>query len=116
MIVAMIAMLMMQAAGNEIVRMVAMGYCLVTAAGSVFVAGLVSLMSILRCAAIRVAIADFDHVLIDVRTLQMMQVAVMQVVYMVVVLHGNMAAAGTVMMRVIAVSRMVVCRHRFSLR
>jgi hypothetical protein len=104
MIVAVIAMRMMQAPVDDVVQMVAVRHGLVTAAwamhmatGSTGVAGMI--------AAVGVGGADLDHMLVVVRLavdlVAVVQVAVVQIVHMVAVANGLMAAAGSMLMVVV---------------
>ena len=67
MIVAMIAMRMVQVVIYEIVDVIAVGHSLMSATRTVYMRGLVTLTSVVRCAAIRVLRTNFHDMLLDKR-------------------------------------------------
>jgi hypothetical protein len=67
MIVAMIAVRMVQVVVNEIVDVIAVRHSLMSATGTVYMRGLVTLASVVRCAAIRVLRTDFQGMLLHQR-------------------------------------------------
>ncbi|MFA5901879.1 MAG: hypothetical protein WC829_22510 [Hyphomicrobium sp.] len=103
MVVAVIAVRMMEVAVDKIVDVIAVRHSLVTAARSVYVADLVPLALELRGAAIRVLLRDFNHMLVDMIDMRMVQMPVVQIVDMIAVLHCRMAATGTMFVRMIGV-------------
>src|SRR5947209_667333 len=76
----------------------------VAAAGAVLVLRCVAATGVARGAARRVRAGLGDHVLIVVVTMGVVQVAVVQIADVTLVLDGAMAAAGRVLVVVIAVS------------
>ncbi len=90
-IVAMVAMRMVQAAIDQIVHMRAMRHSLMPAAGAVNMAVLVPFL-LHRGAVIGVSGADLDHMLIHMIPVRVMQVPVMQIVHMIAMAHGGMSA------------------------
>jgi hypothetical protein len=114
MIVAVIAVWMMQPTVNDIVNMIPVRHRFVTASGSVHVAVfLASGEPVL--AAVRVGVADGDHVLVVVNQpvdlMRMVEMAIMQVVDVARVLQGLVSAAGSVAMIVVGVG-MAVLAHQ----
>lgn len=103
MIVAVVAMRVVQAAIDEVIDMVAMRHGFMSAAGAVDVARFVSAAILTRRAAIRVGLANRDDVLVHMVAMRVMQVAVMQVVHVVPVAHGGMPAARSVFVVVVRV-------------
>jgi hypothetical protein len=81
--------------------MVAMGHRFVSAVWAMHVTGLMTGAPVVGRAAIGIAIRDFNDMLIDVIPVGMMEVTVVQVVHMVTVFDGNMAAIGAMAMRMI---------------
>ncbi len=73
----MIAVRMMEVAADAVVQVVAVGDCLVTAARAVDMAGLMTTAAMIRGAAIGVVGGDVDHVLVDMISMQMVEVAIM---------------------------------------
>jgi hypothetical protein len=67
MIITMIAMRMVQVVINEIVDVIAVGHSLMSAIGTVYMRGLVTITSVVRCAAIRVLGTDVQAMLLHKR-------------------------------------------------
>lgn len=93
-IVAMVAVRMMQPAVREIVDMVAMRHGFVAAVGSVAVCRIVAARVMLRIAAVRIALAHGDHMMLGVAALGMLQAAVIEIINVAFVPHGEMTASG----------------------
>jgi hypothetical protein len=111
MVVAMVAMRVVQAAIHEVVDVVAMRHGLVPAAGTVDVACFVSAAVLICRAVIWVRRADLDDVLVDMVAVGVMQVAVMQVVHVVPVAYGGMPAARAVFVVVVRMMRRFASVH-----
>lgn len=94
----MIAVRVMQVVGDAIVDVIAMRHRLVTAAGAVDVAGRMPIAAMVHSAAVGVAGGDFDHMLVDMIAMRVVEMAVMQVVDMPPVAHRRVAAARSVLM------------------
>jgi hypothetical protein len=99
----MVAMRMVQVAIDQIIDMVAVRHSFVTATGTVNVARFVAAADMRRSAAIRVGRIDGDHMLIDMVTVNVMQVAIVQIVHMPIVLNRGVAAIFAVLMRMVSV-------------
>ncbi|CAN1722515.1 protein of unknown function [Hyphomicrobium sp. 1Nfss2.1] len=112
MIIAVIAVRMMQMTVDQIVDVIAMRYSLVSAAWAMLMPGLVPHAAMLRRTPVGILTRHFDHMLIDVIAVHVMQVAVVQVIDMIAVLDGLVAAARSVLVRVICVMRIRTRRHR----
>lgn len=65
MVVAVIAMGMMQMPIDEVIHVIAMGYLLVPAARTMHVSGFVAAAFVFWGACVRVGLVDFDHMLFD---------------------------------------------------
>jgi hypothetical protein len=98
-VVAVVAVLMMQVALHEVVGVVAVRNRVVTAAWSVAMAGVVAVTGVLRCAAGRVLRADLDPVLIDMAVVGMVEMAVVQVIDVAIVADRGVAASLPVLVR-----------------
>ena len=107
MVVAVVAVWVVQVAIDEIVDVVAMRYCFVTAAGAVHVSRFVATAVVVGRASVRVGGADCDDVLINVVTMLVVQVAVVQVINVAFVLDGGVAAVRAVLVFVVGVVRFV---------
>ena len=112
MIVAMIAVRMMQTTLDKIVGVLAMRHGWMTAVRAVNVPGLMALVPVRRRAMVRVSGADLDHVLIDAVAARAVQMAVMEIVDMVSVLDGDVSAARSMMVRMFLSAQVVVGGHQ----
>ena len=112
-IVAMTVMGVVQAAVHQIANMVSVGDSFVAAPGPVD-------MALLMTEAVfgngRTVICirggDFDDMLVHVPFMRMVEMAVVQIVHVIAVTHGRMAAPGAMDMRMVLVFR-IVASHRF---
>ena len=114
MIIAMIAMRMMQMPIHQIVCMVSMRYRLMPATGSMDVTGIVSPTCMLGSATLRVRCIHRKRMLIIMPLMGMMQMPVMQIVYMTVMFDSHMTAIGTMLMiAVIGVNFVFFCHFSY---
>jgi len=90
----MAAMRVVEMPVDQIVNMIAVRNRFVAAAGTVLVSGIVPRAGVIRRAGHGISRTHFDGVLIYVIPVRLMQVAVVQVVHMIAVLDGHMAAPG----------------------
>ena len=103
MIVAVVAMGVMQMPVDEIVDVIAMRHRFVAAAGPVDMIGLMTGAAMLRRAGIGIPRRDIDLMLVDVILMRMMQMTVMQIVDMIAMAQRDVTAARTVRMAMIGV-------------
>jgi hypothetical protein len=108
-VVAMIAVRMMQPPVHQIVDVIAVGNRFMTAAGTVGMA----CAAYVRRALHRIASADGERVLVDVIAMHVVQVPVMQVIDVTVVTNCRVSAVRTMPMTVIGVMGQVTCGHDF---
>ncbi len=101
MIVAVVAVLMMQMTVNQIIYVVAMRDSFMTAAGAVLVLGIVPRIAVQFVATIRIHLGDFNIVFLNFATLLMTKMAFVQVVGMACMLDRSMAASGSMRMGVL---------------
>jgi hypothetical protein len=106
-IVAVVAVRMMQVSSDEVVDVVSVRHGFVAAAGAMLVGGIVGATSMGRRARRWVRCTNSERVLVDSVALRVVQVAVVEVVGVAVMLHGLVAAAGAVLVRVIRVSLVI---------
>lgn len=106
MVVAVIAVRVVQVPIDEVVGVVAVWYRLVAATELVDVAGLVAVARVIGGAGVWMGCVDADDVLIDVTCVGVVQVTAVQVVDVTVVVNGGMAAVGTVLVGVIGMRLM----------
>ena len=102
-IIAMVAMGMMQVATDQIIHVIAMGHSGVAAVGAMDMCGIMAGASVVGCALIGVGGGHGDHVFIDMSGVGVMQMAVVQVIHVIIVADGEVAAVGAVLMRMIGV-------------
>lgn len=98
MIVAMAVMHMVQPAIDKEVDMVAVRHRFMAATGAMNMGA-----GSAGGAATGIGRAHRDHMFIDMITMDMMQMAIVQIIDMAIMLHGDMAAAGAVLVGVIGV-------------
>ncbi|MFT4036025.1 MAG: hypothetical protein QM679_10680 [Patulibacter sp.] len=103
MIVAMIAVRMMQVPVDEIVGVISVWHSVVAAARAVLVGDLVAAARMFRRADIRVLGVDGNDMLVDVVAMRVVQVSVVQVVDVAVVQHRRMPAPRTMLVIVVLV-------------
>lgn len=113
-VVAVVAVRMMEVAADAVVQVVAVGNCLVTAAGAVHMAGIMTAAAMIRGAAIGVVGGDVDHVLVDMISMRMVEVTIVQVVDMPAVPHGGVPAIRTVLVSVVRMVGRGASSHRGS--
>lgn len=107
MVIAMIAVRVMQPSVHEIIGMIAVRNCLMPATRPMPVAG----ASDLRRAVHRICRTHRYDMLIDMVAVHMMQMAVMQIVDMAIVLNRGMPTTRTMLMRMIGVLLFNAGRH-----
>jgi hypothetical protein len=97
----MVAVGMMQVAGDPIIYVITVRDRLMAAAGTVLMTRLMTAAAMVRSAAIGVFGRHLDHVLIDMVFMRVVEVTVMQVVGMAEVLNAGVAAARSVLVSVV---------------
>jgi hypothetical protein len=102
-VVAVIAVRVVQVAIDEIVDMIAVRHGFVPAARAMDVVGSMTGAAMVWRAPVGVHVGDLDHVLIDVAVVHVMKMPIMQVVHVIAMAYGCVAAHGAVQMRVIGV-------------
>jgi hypothetical protein len=103
MVVAMVAMRMVQMTVDQIVYMVAVRYRLVTASRPMHMGAVMAAALMAGRAPVGIGRRHLDAMLVDMVAMPMVQVAVMEVVDVVAVTYRRMAAGGTVVVGVILV-------------
>lgn len=98
-IIAMIAVRMVQASIDEIIRMVPMWNRFMTTSGSMPMLRAVSAGTMLRAAAIRICFTHFDHVFIDTPVVRMLEMAMVEIIDVTLVANSGVAAARPVDVR-----------------
>jgi len=102
-VVAMVAMRMMQAFVNQIVNMVAVRNGGMAAIGAVNVFRNVFSHGKTECAFVGIRGTDGNRVLVHMVAVRMVQMAVVQIIHMAFVFDGGVSAAGAVDVRMIGV-------------
>ena len=111
-VVAMIAVWVMQVAVDQIVDMIAVRYRLMSASGPVNVIRGMGATTMGRCTLIRIFRADLDPMLVYVVAMWMMQMPIMQIVDVVAVPDSGMAAVRAMLMVMVGMVVFVACAHR----
>lgn len=96
MIVAVVAVRMVQVALDEVVHVVAVRHSFVAAARAMLVVGGMGLAVVVRSACVGILRAHFDRMLVIVALVGVMEVAVVQIVDVTVVFDSGVPAAGAV--------------------
>lgn len=107
MVVAVVAVRVVQMTIHEVVGVVAMRYGFVSAAGTVYMTRFVAVAVMIQGADVRVGGADGDAVFIDVIAMRMVQVAIVQVIDVAFVFDGGVTAIRAVLVFVVGVVRFV---------
>ena len=105
----MIAMRVMKTAVDQVVDVIAVRYLLVPTAGAVDVARLMAAAT--RRALVGIVSTDLDLVFVDVIAMRMMQMAIVQIVYVVAVLDCGVSAARAMLMVMVSMMRFVAWAH-----
>ncbi|MCX7184767.1 MAG: hypothetical protein NTW90_05980 [Nitrosospira sp.] len=100
--VTVIAMRMMQVAVNQIIHMIAMRNLLMPASRTVDMASIMTGTDVIRGALGGVRGTDLQYMLVNMRTVDMVQMAIVQIVGMTGVVYGQMSAAWTMLVIVMA--------------
>jgi hypothetical protein len=116
MIVAMVAVGMMQMPVDQIVDMIPMRHGLMPAPGPVNMSGRMSGTLMLRRAHIRVLRRDLDGVLVHVPRVHVVQMTIMKIIDVVAMLHSRMPAARPVLVRVVLMVRKFAVAHSMAPR
>jgi hypothetical protein len=107
----MIAVRMVKMAVHEVIHMIAVGHCFMPATRAMHVSWLMSRAAVAWRAVVGICRAQFDHVLIDMIAMGMMEMAIVQIVHVIAMTNGGMTAAGAVQMIVIGVVRKIAGTH-----
>lgn len=113
MIIAVIAVNVMQMTRNQVVYMVAVGNRLVSATYAMLVALLMAIANVIGSTTCRVGTGGLDHVFINMAFMQKMQVTVMQVIDVAVVLYSDMSAVGAMLVSMLLVDGVRLCRQKY---
>ena len=100
-IVAVIAVGMVEASVDQVIKVVPMRNRLMAAARAMPMCLIMSGSTMLWVAPIRICGANFNHVFISAPLFHMLQMAVVEIINVILMLNGNMAAARTMHMRLI---------------
>lgn len=111
MVVAVIAVRMVQVPVNQIVHMVTVGYRGMAAIWPMHVIGCMTGALVLWRTGIGVCCRDANHMFIDMVTVRMVQMAIMQIVNMPLMLNGDVPAIGPMLVVVVGVVGMGTSCH-----
>lgn len=107
MVVAVITVRVVQATADKVIDVIAVRHALVSTGWAMYVTCAALPWSALR----RICGARLDDMLVDVVSVRMMQVPIMQVVDMIAVTDGSMTASRTMLMRMVGVCGVRAGRH-----
>ena len=114
MIVAVVTVKMVEVIADAIIDMISVGHGLVPTSRTMPMGGIVIPTGVAGSAAVGVRACNFDHVLIDMILMRVVQVAIMQIVNVVSMAYGGMTAIGAVLMGVVGMGAMGTIRHGLS--
>lgn len=97
---------MMQMTVHQVIHMIPVGHRFVPAIRPMHMPRFVAPTRVLRRADVRIRHTHFHHVLVHMVTMHRMQVAVVQIIHVVAVLHGRVAAAFSVDVGMIRMNEM----------
>jgi hypothetical protein len=100
-IIAMIAMLVVEVAIDQIVNMVAMRHCFMSAARPMSVSLKMARAFVPRCATLRISLRYAYHVFIGMAAVRVMQVPIVQITDVIIMHDPGMAALRSVWMSMI---------------
>jgi hypothetical protein len=112
-IIAVIAVNVMQMTPNQVVYMIAVGNRLVSATYAMLVALLMAIANVIESTTCRVGTGGLDHVFINMAFMQEMQVSVVQVIDVAVVLYSDMSAVGAMLVSMLLVDGVRLCRQKY---
>lgn len=101
MIVAVIAVRMVEASVDQVIKVIPMRNRLMAAARTMVMRLIMSGSTMLWVAPIRIRGANFNHVFISAPRFHMLQMAMVEIINVILMLNGKMAAARTMQMRLI---------------
>lgn len=112
MVIAVTVVGVVQVTVHQVAGVIAVGHGFVTAIGTVDVSLFVTRADVSRGATGRILVRHFDAMMLHAGSRAgMMEMPVVQVIHMIIVLDGGMAAVLAVL--VIVISTVVLIRHRF---
>jgi hypothetical protein len=106
-IVAVVAVRVVQASVDKIIEVISMRHGLVTASRAVLMRSVVSACPVLGSAAVGIVSGDLQDVLLYVVAFYMVEVSILEVVNVIFVSNRDMSAARAMCVRAIGVSRLV---------
>jgi hypothetical protein len=109
--IAMAAVRMVQMTIDQVVDMVAVRHGLVAATRTVLVAPLMAAAIVTGRAGVGIGRAHLDHVFVEMVAVRVMQVAVVEIVHMIAVPDRGVAAARTVLVRVVMMDFVLAVGH-----
>lgn len=112
MVVTVTFVLVMKMAGNQIIGVISMGYCFMTTGRPMYVLGFMGRTGVIRCAFFAVRFSHGKTVLVDVVSMGMMKMTIMEIVFVVAMLDCCMTTVGSVGMSMFAVC---VTTHQYLL-
>jgi hypothetical protein len=110
-VVAVVAMRVVEMTGDAIIHVVAVRHRLMATAGSVHMTRLMPTTAMVGGAAVGMLARYFDHVLVDMIAVRVVEMTVVQIVYMATMVYGGMSAARPMLMSMIGMGRRRAGRH-----
>jgi hypothetical protein len=103
-----------QVAGDTVIHVVSVRHRLVAAAGTVHMTRLMPTAAMVGGTPVGMITRYFDHVLVDMPFVRVMEVTIVQIIDMAAVAHRGMAAARSMLMRMVGMGGGRAIRHGIS--
>lgn len=110
----MVAVRMVQTTGDEIIDMIAMRNRFVAAARAMNVSGVMPGVAMVGRATIRIPVAHLNRMFIHMIGMRMVKMSIVEIIHVVAVSDGNVAAAGSMRVVVVGVMRKIAGGHSMS--
>lgn len=107
MVITMRAMGEVQMAGDQIINMVSVRHCLMSAVRAMAMSGLMPLAAMGRRASSRVLRGDVELMFIDMVTMRMMKMSVMEIIGVTIMDNGRMSAVRFMLMTMLLMNGVV---------
>jgi hypothetical protein len=111
----MVAVRMVQVSIDQVVGMVPVRHCLVSAARAMPMRRIMSAAAVLRRAAGGIRCVHFDDMLVDVIFMRMVEMTIVKVIDVALMVNRDMTTARSMDMRMVGVNGVIVRGHGFVL-
>jgi hypothetical protein len=106
-----IAVRVVEMASDAVIHVVAMRHRLVATARTMHMARLMPTAAMVGSAGVGILARYLDHMLVDMIFVRMVEMTIVQIVYVATVAHGGVSAAGPMLMSMVGMGRGRASRH-----